>query len=322
MTLVETPANRTFAVATIEHLADSASGYISAARAPRTVERYQSDWRLFTRWCNEHGLEALPAEPQTVAMYLADLAGVRAIATMQVRLTSISQIHQLGGFESPTRSAVVRETWHGIRRTFGTASEGKAPTRTADVRAMVDTLGDDLLGVRNRALLLIGFAGAMRRSEIVALDVEDLVDVDDGLVVNIRRSKTDQEGQGARIGLPYGSDPSTCPVRAWRAWVDAAAVTEGPAFRSFDHRHELTGRRLTAQQVTRLVKRCAGRLGLDPARYGAHSLRAGLITSAAEAGTSERDIMRHSRHKSITVMRRYVRDVGLFDANAAAAVGL
>jgi integrase len=169
---------------------------------------------------------------------------------------------------------------------------------------------------------VVGFAGAFRRSELAALDVADVEATDDGLVVHIRRSKTDQEGEGASVGLPYGSDPNTCPVRTLRAWLAAADIDEGPIFRSATPHGRITDRRLPDEAVSHRLQRAARAAGLDASRLAAHSLRAGLITSAAEAGVAERDIMRHSRHKSVAVFRGYIRDVGLFNANAAAAVGL
>lgn len=320
MTLVEA-ANTSFPPSLLEDLAESARNYIGAAKAPATVKVYRAEWAAFEAWCAHHGLDALPADPRTVAMHLADVAGVLAASTIQRRLTVITQAHRTAGHETPVTASVVRETWRGIRRTFGTASEGKAPIRTKDLRAMVTTLDDSLLGVRNRALLVLGFAGAFRRSELVALDVDDVTETDDGLVVRIRRSKTDQEAEGARLGVPWGSDPSTCPVRAVRAWLGASGIEAGPLFRPIE-RGRAADRRLAAKQVYRLVKRASAAAGLDPERYGAHSLRAGLITSAVEAGAHERDVMRHSRHRSVAVFRGYVRDVGLFQENAAAAVGL
>ena len=187
---------------------------------------------------------------------------------------------------------------------------------------MVGTLDDRLIGVRDRALLLVGFAGAFRRSELVALDVDDMADTTDGLVVTIRRSKTDQEGAGEQIGIPYGSDPATCPVRSYRAWLDASGVTSGPVFRAVTRHGRMSDRRLGDAAVADVVKRCARVAGLDPCQFAGHSLRAGLITSAAEAGVAERDIMRQSRHKSVPVMRRYIRGATVWQANAAAAVGL
>ena len=193
-----------------EAVAQRARDYAQEARAPNTRRAYRDDWRDFTAWCAARGLPALPAAPETVALSLTDLAGRCKTSTLQHRLSSISQAHQLAGHAahgSPTRHATVRAVWAGIRRAKGTAQAGKAPALTADVRAMVATLPDTLLGLRDRALLRLGFAGAFRRGELVGLDVGDLEAGRAGLVVTLRRSKTDQEGEGRKLGVPYGARP-------------------------------------------------------------------------------------------------------------------
>jgi integrase len=218
----------------------------------------------------------------------------------------------------------VCETWRGIRRTFGVAPVRKAPLRAADIRALVATLDTSQLGgIRDRALLVVGFAGAFRRSELVALDVADVAETADDLVVTIRRSKTDQEGEGASIGLPFASDPATCPVRTLRAWLDAAGIESGAIFRHVDRHGRLLGARISGRAAAERVKRACQAAGLEARRYGGHSLRAGLITSAIEGGATEHRTMRHSRHRSVHVFRTYVRDLNLLDgSNPVARVGL
>jgi integrase len=213
--------------------------------------------------------------------------------------------------------------FQGIRRTLGSAPDQKNAAITAEVRAMVETLEPGTpLGIRDRALLLVGFAGAFRRSELVSLDVADLVFNSDGLVVQVRRSKTDQEGIGRKVGLPFGSNPLTCPVRSLRTWLDTAGIVSGPIFRSIDRHANIANTRLTDQSVALVVKRCARAAGLDSERYAGHSLRSGLATAAAMADVSERAIMAQTGHKSLPMVRRYIRDGSLFRRNAAAAVGL
>jgi integrase len=297
--------------------------FVTASKAPATLRAYRSDWATFTSWCEMHGVDALPAAPETLARYVTDLAGLKAVATIQRRLTSISVAHQAAGYETPTRHSLVRETWRGIRRTFGTTSQGKAPLRSTDIRTLVATLDvSTAIGVRDRALLVVGFAGAFRRSELVALDVDDVTESSDGLVVRIRRSKTDQEGEGASIGLPFGSDPATCPVRTMRAWLDLAEIEAGPIFRQITRAGEI-GERMSGRAAAERVKVACARAGLDPDRYGGHSLRAGLITSAFEGGATEHRTMLHTRHKSVEVFRTYIRDVNLLDGdNPVTRVGL
>ena len=179
-----------------------------------------------------------------------------------------------------------------------------------------------MIGTRDRALLLVGFAGAFRRSEIVALNVEDIAFSTDGATVTLRRSKTDQDGAGRKVGIPYGSNPATCPVRALQAWLAASGITEGPLFRWIRKAGRMQHGRLSGSAVAEIVKRHAGTAGLDTSKYAGHSLRAGLVTAAAIAGSSDRAIMKQSGHRSSAMVQRYIRDASLFRENAAAVVGL
>lgn len=303
--------------------AAAVAAFVEASVAPATRKAYRSDWRCFTGWCARHGLCPLPAAPETVALYIADLAETKTPATIRRRLATINQAHYHQGHDRPSRTALVEATWEGICRRLGIAPTRKSPTRTDVVRQMVEALDlGRLIGRRDRALLVIGFAGALRRSELVAFDVSDIAEVANGIEIYIRRSKTDQSGEGATLGLPYGSDPLTCPVRAYRGWMEASGIQAGPVFRPVTKGGALGLRRLEARVVADVVKRSAERVGLDPAPLAGHSLRAGFITSAAEQGVHERHIMDHSRHQSIVVMRRYIRDATTWQDNAAARVGL
>jgi len=211
----------------------------------------------------------------------------------------------------------------GIRRSKGTAQTGKRPLAAPDLRALFAPLDSRrILDVRDRALLLVGFAGAFRRSELVGLDVSDLAFNTAGLIVNIRRSKTDQEWQGRRVGIPYGSTPATCPVRALEAWLAALGADEGPLFRAINRHGQLAGRRLTAQSVALVIKRLAAQAGMEADDLAGHSLRAGLATAAAAAGVPERAIMAQTGHRSLATLRKYIREGSLFLENAAAQVGL
>ncbi len=301
---------------------EQASEYIRQAKAPNTLRAYRTDWTHFSAWCRKHGVIALPAEPGTVGMYLSAYAGKLKCSTLQRRISAISQAHQAANHPTPTGHPTVRNVWQGIRRAHGSAYSGKTPALTADIRRMVDTLPAGLVGTRDRALLLLGFAGAFRRSELVGLDREDLSVTNEGITVTLRRSKTDQEGQGRKVGIPYGSRPHTCPVRAMLAWYDVSGIATGPVFRAINRHGQLRHTRLTAQVVALIVKRYAEAAGLNPDLYAGHSLRAGLATSAASAGVSERAIMEQTGHKSVTMVRRYIREGSLFRENAAAQVGL
>lgn len=295
--------------------------YLDAARADNTRRAYRNDWARFAAWCAERGLAPLPAAPTTVALYLTDGVEALSISTLGRHLVSIAQAHRAGGHPTPTTDAIVASVWRGIRRTHGTAQVGKSALVVDDLRVLVATLPEGTAGARDRALLLLGFAGAFRRSELVALDVADLDFRAEGLVVTLRRSKTDQEGAGQTVGIPFGRSPETCPVLAVRAWL-ALVGEAGPLFVSVDRFGRAAPTRLSDRDVARIVKRAAEAAGLDPARFAGHSLRSGLATSAARAGVEERVIMAQTRHRSVAVVRRYIHDGSLFRANAAASVGL
>jgi site-specific recombinase XerD len=305
-------------------LHNQAEQFVRAAKAPATLRAYRSDWEHFQGWCQQHTFCSLPASPETVALYLTALAATHRPSTMNRRLTAITKAHQIAGFPSPStlQQPAVSETLKGIRRTLGTAPETKAPLLTADIRHMVQALPPNLAGHRDRALLLLGFAGGFRRSELAALDVDDVQSTEEGLVVKLRRSKTDAEGKGRSVGIPYGSTPSTCPVRALLAWKTAAGISAGALFRGVDRHGHIGYIRLHKDSVGLIVKRAAQAAGLDPDHYAGHSLRAGLATQAYLNGAGELAIMRQTGHRSLPMLRRYIRDSSLFRENPAAKLGL
>jgi integrase len=303
-------------------LAAQARDYVQAGVAENTRRAYRAAWADFCGWCQRYDRTPLPAAPETVALYLTDLSGRRRVATLQQRLNAIGKAHRAAGFDPPGRDGVVRVVWSGIRRQKGTAQHGKAPLVTADLRRLLACLGPGPATARDRALLLLGYAGALRRSELVALDVQDVVWAREGLRITVRRSKTDQEGAGETVGIPYGSHLETCPVRALGAWLEAAGIAAGALFRPVDRHGNIGSARLGDRSVALVVQRACARAGLDPAAYAGHSLRAGLATAAAAAGVPERVIMAQTRHRSVTTLRRYIREGSLFRENAAAEVGL
>ena len=296
--------------------------YIRASKAENTLRGYSADWRDFCAWSDAHCLSPLPATPESVAAYIAECAGRLKVGSIQRRLNAITEAHKAVGLESPTHSPMVRNTMKGIRRTKGTAPVQKAAALTDDVRAMVDATDAGLIGCRDRALILLGFAGAFRRSELVGLDVDDCAFGKDGLTVTLRRSKTDQQGAGRKVGIPYGANPDTCPVRTMQAWKEQAGIDGGPLFRSINRHGQVQPGRLSGIDVARVVKKLAKRAGLDPARYAGHSLRAGHATTAAIGGASERSIMNQTGHRSVQMVRRYIRDGSLFRENSAGKLGL
>jgi integrase len=309
-------------LARLEELGARAQEYLSQAKAANTRRAYRADWADFAAWCARYRRRPLPALPDTVAYYLADCSERLKVSTLQRRLATIAEAHRAAGHEAPNRHARVRLVWQGIRREKGVAQDHKKPALTKHIRLMVAHLPDSLLGRRDRALLLLGFAGAMRRSELVGVDVSDVARADEGLVVTIRKSKTDQVGQGRKVGIPFGSSPETCPVRAVHGWLEASGVEGGPLFRPVNRHGRVLDIRLSAWAVAEVVKRSLKAAGKSARGYSGHSLRAGLVTQAAIVGASERSIQEQSGHKSLLVLRRYIRDGSLFRENAAAKVGL
>jgi integrase len=274
-------------------------------------------------------MHGVPAKPETVGLYLAARASTHRPATLDRRLVAITVAHRAAGHSLDTRHAAIRETLAGIKRTHGTAQTGKAPAVAADIRAMVEAQPEDC----NRALILLGFDSACRRSELEALDVEDVAFTHDGIVLALRRSKTDQAGAGRQIGIPYRSNPAMCTVRVVQAWIAATGISTGALSREIGPGGELVapyidalrrrrGERLSGKSIARVVKVAARAAGLDPARYGGHNLRAGFATAAAQAGAAERAIMAQTGHKSLPMVRRYIRLGSLFSDNAAAAISL
>jgi len=311
--------------ASIEVLIQKAKTFVAAAKAPATLKAYRNDWRDFESWCRDHQLPSLPSTPETIALYIADCASNLASGTIARRLTSITKAHQAAGFtDSPAtpRHFVVGETLKGIRRTIGTAQHGKAPLLSADIRRIITARREDLLGLRDAALVLAGFAGGFRRSELAGIHICDLKFSADGVVVTVRKSKTDQEGAGREVGLPFGASQDTCPVRALRQWLDRAAIREGPVFRAVGRYGHVSRRGLHRDSIGKLLKRAAGRAGLKVEELGGHSLRAGCVTQAAMNGVREFVIMRQTGHKTIATLRRYIRSGEIFRENAAAGLGI
>jgi integrase len=311
--------------ASLEELIQKAKTFVAAAKSPSTLKCYRNDWRDFESWCQAHQLPSLPSTPETVALYITDRASTLASATITRRLTSITKAHQAAGHtHSPatTKHFVVGETLKGIRRTIGTAQHGRDPLLAADIRRIVAARRKDLLGVRDSALVLVGFAGGFRRSELAGLEISGLKYSSDGVVVNVRKSKTDQEGKGREVGLPFGKSRKTCPVRALRKWLDAAKIKEGYVFRSVGHYGHVGRRGLPKDSIGKLLKRAAARAGMKVDELGGHSLRSGCVTQAAMNGVGEFVIMRQTGHKTPGSLRPYIRLGAMFRENAASNLGI
>jgi site-specific recombinase XerD len=319
-----TPSSLELADATSElagfdpELAREALTFADRDRADNTKRVYESQWRTFEGWCAAHSVSALPAAPMTVALYLTERArSGRKVSTLGQALSAIAHKHVRKGFDSPTGSVGVERVWQGIRRTCGAAPRRVAPAVVEDLQKMLDCLPDALIGLRDRALLVVGLTGAFRRAELVALDVEDLAFNTDGVSVTVRRSKTDQFGAGKLVELASDADPATCPAQTLRAWLHAAQLAQGAIFRHVDRHGRVLGR-LAPAAVAKIVKRSAAAAGFGAAQYAGHSLRAGFATSAFRAGKSELAIRLQGRwdSRSLEVYLRGDRLRGPHNASA------
>lgn len=323
LAIVQAPAPDSV-LAILDDLTQRARAFAGDSKASSTRRAYAADLRDFEAWCLAHDVRAYPLDAAAAALYLTAMSDSKALATIVRRRTAINLEHVRRGFtERPFAHPQVVEVWKGIRRRLGVAPQkGKAALLTTDLRRLVAPLGSSPIDVRDRALLLLGFAGAFRRSEIVGLDRGDVRFVTEGLEVTLRRSKTDQEGVGRIVGIPYGSRVETCPVRALTAWLALAGETCAPLFRSIDRHGNIAVERLTPAAVALIVKRRALAVELDAATFAGHSLRAGFATSAALNGVSESAIATQTGHRSMAILRRYIRPATIWQNNAATSVGL
>jgi site-specific recombinase XerD len=309
---------------------------LDAATAANTKAAYESDWRHFAEWCAALGVVALPASVDTIIAYLSELPtmphserhgrGARkqaktgySVATIERGLATIGARHKRSGYENPCAHEHVHQVLCGIRRTTGVAPRRKAAMLTEHLRRLRRVGDDSLQARRDRALLLVGFAGAFRRSELVGIDVADCEFGGRTLTITLRRSKTDQEGRGRKVVIHAGG--ALCPIAALRAWLDAAQITTGAVFRSF-RKGGAMGGRLSTEGAALIIKRYAEAAGLDPADYAGHSLRAGHVTTAILRGESAHAIMAMTGHASRAMVDRYFRDVEPLRHNSSANLGL
>lgn len=302
-----------------------AEAYARQALSPATLRAYKSDWADFLSWCRAAGANPVPAAPETVAAYLASMATTHARATIERRLVSITQAHKLAGLDFRSSHPTVRNTLRGLFRRHGRPQRKAAALGLRQISAILAVCSGSFVARRDRAMLLIGFAGALRRSEIARIRVEDLAFTDEGLRLTLPRSKTDAAGEGAEVGIPTGSNPETCPVAALRGWLDAAGFTAGPVFRKIRADGSIMEASLHPTSVGRILQKRAAEAGLtiNPGeRLSAHGLRAGFITETYRAGARDEDIMRHTRHRDLKTMRGYVRRAKLLTDSPAKLLGL
>ena len=299
---------------------EEARSYVKQSVPESTQRAYRADWEAFDAWCVAHRQSSLPAEPGVVAAYLAERARTVRPGTLRRSLAAIAKAHKLAGKPSPTTVEPVPSTIKGIERTHGAPVAGKSPATFDAVERLVGTFpADTLEGLRNRALLLIGFAGAFRRSELVAINVSDLAWSRDGVVITVTRSKTDQRGEGLTKPIPFVSG-RMCAATALRAWLTVSGILEGPIFRGLHRNGTTRPAALTPQTVALVIKAACVRAGLDPELYSGHSLRAGHVTEARSRGVSDADTMSVTGHKRVETLNLYDRRGNPFAKTSAGAV--
>ena len=298
---------------------------VLARNAPATLRAYKADWTHYAAWCDAHGFVPVPALPATVGAYLASLAETHAPTTIRRRLAALGKMHRFNDLPWNPAHRDIQGPLQGLLRTPGRPVRKAAALTLPMLRQLVATCDRTARGRRDRGLLLLGFAGALRRSELVALQVEDVAVAADGLRLRIAGAKTDQAGQGAEIGLPRGRHAETCPVRAFEDWQAVARRKAGPLFRRVDAGGRIGDAPLHPDAVRRILAHRAGLAGLEVdgfARLSAHALRAGFITEAYAGGVRDGDIMRHTRHRDLRAMRSYVQRAGLLDESPAGMIDL
>lgn len=297
---------------------DRVRGFLDASIPENTRRAYRADWADWTAWAAARGIPALPASPAHVAAYLTDLAASRKTSTVARRLAAIRKAHELSGHSTPTVHPIVQGAMKGVRREKGSRAEGKAPLVMSDIEKMLAATKDDLVGKRTRALLLIGFAGAFRRSELANLESQDLSWSDKGVVVLVRRSKTDQDGEGHTKAIPYVGG-KMCAALALAQWLNAAGIRNGPVFRGIGPKG-VSAQRLTDGSIAQIVKDAAKAAGIDPATVSGHSLRAGHVTEARSQGIADSDTMATTGHKRVETLDIYDRRGNPFSRTSAGAV--
>jgi site-specific recombinase XerD len=294
---------------------------LQSSKANNTVRAYKSDFNDFSLFCVQNGFKSLPSEPKIVSLYLTYLSTKEVkMSTLKRRLVSIGVIHKLKGHYLDTKHPIIIENIMGIKRRKGSIQKGKKPLLINNLKIIINVIDEynkeDIKKFRDRSIILIGFSGGFRRNEIVSLDYDDLDFVTEGLKIKLKRSKTDQFGEGSVKGLPYFDNTQYCPVLSLKNWIELSSINSGPLFRRFSRGSKLSENRLTDQTVALLIKKYLKLAGIDSKNYSGHSLRSGFATSAAESGAEERSIMAMTGHKSTEMVRRYIKEANLFKNNA------
>ena len=305
----------------IKALHEETLNNLRSSKANNTIRAYKSDFKDFGVFCVKNGLKSLPTEPKIVSLYITHLSIKDAkMSTLRRRLVSIGVIHKLKGHYLDTKHPIIIENLMGIKRKKGNFQRGKKPILINQLKAIVDVIDnektEEIKRIRNKTIILIGFGGGFRRAELVSIDFEDLEFVPEGVKIIVRKSKTDQFGEGMIKGLPYFSNETYCPVRHLKKWLGLSSIKSGPIFRRFSKSFKLSDNRLTDQSVALLIKNYLSLAGIENKNYSGHSLRSGFATVTAESGADERSIMTMTGHKTTQMVRRYIKEANLFKNNA------
>ena len=294
---------------------------LQSSKANNTVRAYKSDFNDFGLFCAKNEFKSLPTQPKIVALYLTHLSTKEVkMSTIKRRLVSIGVIHKLKGLYLDTKHPTIVENLMGIKRRKGSFQKGKKPLLINNLKQIIKVIDqenyEEIKKIRDKTIILVGFSGGFRRNEIVSLDIDDLNFVNEGVRINLKRSKTDQFGEGFLKALPYFESSQYCPVKSLLKWIEISNIKSGPLFRRFIKGSKLSEKRLTDQTVALIVKEYLKLGGIDNRNYSGHSLRSGFATSAAESGAEERSIMAMTGHKTTGMVRRYIKEANLFKNNA------
>ncbi len=307
-------------VTDLKKLHEDTLNNLKNSKANNTLKAYKSDFKDFGVFCAKHGFNSIPTEPKIVSLYLTHLSATSKISTLRRRLVSIGVVHKLKGHYLDTKHPVIIENLMGIKRKKGSIQIGKKPLLINHLKQIINVIDnqkiDDIKKLRNRTLILIGFGGGFRRTELISIDYEDLDFVEEGIKITLRRSKTDQFGEGLVKGLPYFSNEKYCPIISLKKLLKLSKIKTGPIFRRFAKGSVLTNHRLTDQSVVLIIKNCLNLAGIENENFSGHSLRSGFATVAAESGADERSIMAMTGHKTTQMVRRYIKEANLFKNNA------
>ena len=304
----------------IKALHEETLNNLKTSKANNTLRAYRSDFKDFAAFCVKHNFRSMPTDPKIVSLYLTHLSKTSKISTLRRRLVSIGVVHKLKGHYLDTKHPAIIENLMGIKRIKGSKQIGKKPILISHLKQIINVINEqdieEIVKLRNKTLILIGFGGGFRRTELISIDYEDLEFVNEGVKIKLKRSKTDQFGEGMIKGLPYFSNETYCPVMSLKNWLKISKIKTGPIFKRFVKGSVLTSNRLTDQSVVLIIKDCLKLAGIENNNFSGHSLRSGFATVAAESGADERSIMAMTGHKTTQMVRRYIREANIFKNNA------